>query len=383
MAKRNTGSFTYDGIERGGERVCAEIEETMREGNFTKLSIVGYSLGGLVARYAVGLLQAKGILDQVECLNFITFATPHLGVPTPMKGWHSNVWNALGARTLSESGRQLFVVDSFRDDGRPLLAVMTDPKSIFMTGLRKFKRPTLYCNIVNDRSVVYYSAAISKTDPYTDPDTLNVNFLDGFEDVILDPKLPFDAKPKVQQPSTSTDTLVKWTKRVPMILTLTFLIPIGIVGFLCNSAYQTARSASRIKLHEKGEGGIDVDRYRVPLLIKEMRGEVEQVFETLNAAQGQQYLRAEDESSGGEETDQRRIIKRERRMSVPTQPTLALKPSQFEMIDSLNSIGWRKFPVWIHKVRHSHAAIIVRMDREAFSEGRVVMRHFAETEFLL
>ena len=68
LAKRNTGSFTYDGIERGGERVCAEIEETMRDGNFTKLSIVGYSLGGLVARYAVGLLQAKGILDQVECL---------------------------------------------------------------------------------------------------------------------------------------------------------------------------------------------------------------------------------------------------------------------------------------------------------------------------
>lgn len=68
LAKRNTGSFTYDGIEKGGERVCAEIEEEMRDKKFTKLSIVGYSLGGLVARYAVGLLQAKGILDQVECL---------------------------------------------------------------------------------------------------------------------------------------------------------------------------------------------------------------------------------------------------------------------------------------------------------------------------
>lgn len=72
-AKRNAGSFTYDGIERGGERVCLEIEEELdlvksKGGKITKLSIVGYSLGGLVARYAVGLLGAKGILDEVEPL---------------------------------------------------------------------------------------------------------------------------------------------------------------------------------------------------------------------------------------------------------------------------------------------------------------------------
>ena len=73
LAKRNTGSFTYDGIERGGERVCAEIEEELRAieadgGKITKLSIIGYSLGGLVSRYLVGLLYAKGILDTMECM---------------------------------------------------------------------------------------------------------------------------------------------------------------------------------------------------------------------------------------------------------------------------------------------------------------------------
>lgn len=71
LAKRNSGSFTYDGIERGGERVCLEIEEELESirnkgGNITKLSIVGYSLGGLVARYAVGLLEMRGVLRQVE-----------------------------------------------------------------------------------------------------------------------------------------------------------------------------------------------------------------------------------------------------------------------------------------------------------------------------
>lgn len=75
LAKKNSGSFTYDGIDRGGERLCAEIEDELRHieahgGKITKLSIIGYSLGGLVSRYAVGLLFAKGILDQIQCMVF-------------------------------------------------------------------------------------------------------------------------------------------------------------------------------------------------------------------------------------------------------------------------------------------------------------------------
>lgn len=70
MAKRNSGSFTYDGIELGGERVCQEIEEEIErlasEGSEIKrISLVGYSLGGLVARYAAGLLDSKGIFDKI------------------------------------------------------------------------------------------------------------------------------------------------------------------------------------------------------------------------------------------------------------------------------------------------------------------------------
>lgn len=53
--------------------MCLEIEEELqlierKGGKIKKLSLVGYSLGGLVARYAIGLLHAKGILDQVECM---------------------------------------------------------------------------------------------------------------------------------------------------------------------------------------------------------------------------------------------------------------------------------------------------------------------------
>lgn len=72
-AERNSGYFTYDGVELGGERVCLEIEEELRAiedrgGKIKKLSVVGYSAGGLVARYAIGLLHAKGVLDELECM---------------------------------------------------------------------------------------------------------------------------------------------------------------------------------------------------------------------------------------------------------------------------------------------------------------------------
>jgi hypothetical protein len=90
VAKRNSGSFTYDGIELGGERVCAEIEEELsviegRGGKIKKLSVIGYSLGGLVARYAVGLLYAKGVLDTLECMVGCRLCTIPLR-PTPEDG---------------------------------------------------------------------------------------------------------------------------------------------------------------------------------------------------------------------------------------------------------------------------------------------------------
>lgn len=71
VAKRNAGSFTYDGIETGGERVASEIEETLEElgrsgHDIQKISVTGYSLGGLVARYAIGLLYVKRVFEKVQ-----------------------------------------------------------------------------------------------------------------------------------------------------------------------------------------------------------------------------------------------------------------------------------------------------------------------------
>ncbi|KAK7722200.1 hypothetical protein SLS64_000733 [Diaporthe eres] len=416
-AKRNSGSFTYDGIELGGERVCLEIEEELRAieqrgGKIAKLSVVGYSLGGLVARYAIGLLFAKGVLDGLECKNFTAFASPFIGVRTPLQGWANNVWNTLGARTLSMSGRQLFGIDKFRDTGRPLLAVLADTNSIFIKGLAKFQQRTLYSNIQNDRSAVHYTTYITKTDPYTDLTKVRVNYVEGYEDVILDPVHPVEhIPPHSWKKDTISEKVNKNLYRIPFVLALAVFVPIGIVAFLVNGAIQTVRSSKRIALHETGQAGIDYSEYRVPVLLNEIRGVVEDAYEGLNSSQHQDYLgsSSEDDESDSSEPEatataplisnfsppagvdkararrasERNILRHERKQSQPGQPTLALAPAQFEMITALDSVGWRKYPVYIHKNRHSHAAIILRIDKESHSEGHIVLRHWLNEEFLV
>lgn len=400
VAKRNSGSFTYDGIERGGERVCREIEEQLEEikgqgGDVKKISIVGYSLGGLVARYAIGLLYSKGVLDRLECQNFTAFASPFLGARTPLRGLANQLFNVLGARTLSKSGHQLFTIDKFRDTGRPLLAVLADPNSIFMQGLAKFKRRTLYTNIINDRTAVHYTTAISKTDPYADLTKVKVNYLPGYEPVILDPANPVAPLPQEEHKQDFRARARAFASNLPFVVAMSFFLLIGVLALVVTAAVQTVRSNKRIELHEKGLAGIDIKAYRsVPFMIKEVRTQLEDAYEGLNSSQNQEYL---DESREASVADAERAVsededgpstlgrKHSRTLSSASHwaPTLALTEEQFGMIEGLDALGWRKYPVWIHKVRHSHAAIIVRMDKPTFSEGEVVLSHFVKEEFLL
>ncbi|GMF20126.1 unnamed protein product [Phytophthora lilii] len=73
------------GVEIGGTRLAKEVVETVFEYDLSpvvnsyKLSVIGHSLGGLYARYA--LVQ---IVDALSCLHmeyvdFVTICTPHLG----------------------------------------------------------------------------------------------------------------------------------------------------------------------------------------------------------------------------------------------------------------------------------------------------------------
>jgi len=130
-----------------------------------------------------------------------------------------------------------------------------------------------------------------------------------------------------------------------------------------------------------------------------MREAVEDVYENLNSAQSHEYLVAGTEEEAAQSEPSSPVLERSqpsndneqpkltRRESEKTgqhdPPTLALAPYQFRMVQALDNVGWRKYPVYIHKVRHSHAAIIVRKEKPNFDEGRVVLRHWLDEEFIL
>ncbi|CAB79432.1 putative protein [Arabidopsis thaliana] len=107
-SESNSATLTFDGVDKMGERLANEVVfgcivvssvlgVVKHRSGLKKISFVAHSLGGLVARYAIGkLYEQPGEVDSLdspskeksarggeiaglEPMNFITFATPHLG----------------------------------------------------------------------------------------------------------------------------------------------------------------------------------------------------------------------------------------------------------------------------------------------------------------
>ncbi|KAI9472351.1 MAG: putative serine esterase-domain-containing protein [Benjaminiella poitrasii] len=94
-----------------------------------KISFVGYSLGGLIMRYAIGILGERGFFDTIQPQSFVTFATPHMGVRLPSSSLLSLMFNLISGRLVSRSGEQLQLVDNYKQH-KPLLEIMSDPSKI-------------------------------------------------------------------------------------------------------------------------------------------------------------------------------------------------------------------------------------------------------------
>ncbi|KAG0466797.1 hypothetical protein HPP92_018377 [Vanilla planifolia] len=138
-----------------------------------KISFVAHSLGGLIARYAIGRLYEPSIsrdsssptvncskdenwlgkIAGLEALNFITFASPHLGSRGPKQlpflcglPFLERRASAAAHLIVGRTGKHLFLTDN--DDGRPplLLRMVDDCDDIkFLSALRTFKRRVALC----------------------------------------------------------------------------------------------------------------------------------------------------------------------------------------------------------------------------------------------
>ncbi|KAI3811396.1 hypothetical protein L1987_21117 [Smallanthus sonchifolius] len=196
----NSSTLTFDGVDRMGERLAEEVLEVAKLWpQVSKISFVAHSLGGLVARYAIGKLYenrpASESTDSNEFheqvyeariaglipVNFITFATPHLGsrghwqlpllcgVPFLEKSASQTAhWIA------GRSGKHLFLTDN--DDGElPLLIRMVnDSKDIkFISALGSFKRRVAYANANYDHMVGWKTSSIRRQHELPNSDLLS------------------------------------------------------------------------------------------------------------------------------------------------------------------------------------------------------------------
>ncbi|XP_024025639.1 uncharacterized protein LOC21389244 [Morus notabilis] len=224
----NTYTKTFGGIEGAGKRLADEVMQVVQNTESLKrISFLAHSLGGLFARYAVAVLYSpntlnssksndvanptmpklqtaysskRGLIAGLEPINFITLATPHLGV----RG-RKQLPFLLGVPLLEKlaapiapifarrTGSQLFLTDG-KPDKPPLLSRMASDceDGKFISALGAFRSRILYANVSYDHMVGWRTSSIRRETELVKPPRRS---LDGYKhvvDVDYCPPIPSD-----------------------------------------------------------------------------------------------------------------------------------------------------------------------------------------------
>ncbi|PUZ62142.1 hypothetical protein GQ55_4G334000 [Panicum hallii var. hallii] len=195
----NIYTKTFDGIDIAGRRLADEVLDVVKKmSSLRKISFLAHSLGGLFARYAIAILyslEAKnegqssaqivpaargsaksrytsglGAVAGLEPINFITLATPHLGVrgrnQLPFLQGLSileKLAAPLAPLIVGRTGAQLFLTDG--DPSKPplLLQMASDCEDKkFILALAAFKNRVLYANVSYDHMVGWRTSSVRR-----------------------------------------------------------------------------------------------------------------------------------------------------------------------------------------------------------------------------
>lgn len=166
ISSHNEGK-THDGIDTCGERLYEEIISTHKSlfnDECVKLSIVGHSLGGLIAIYAIGKLY-ESQTDKFIFNKYIALSSPLGGSRRPALSKLSFLVHKTLNYFLDRTGQQLLLEDGSEDEPS-LLLTLSDPNKPFYKGLSKFKKRIKYCNAFSDYTVPYCSSALQLKNLY-------------------------------------------------------------------------------------------------------------------------------------------------------------------------------------------------------------------------
>ncbi|SCU97108.1 LADA_0H04500g1_1 [Lachancea dasiensis] len=278
----NEGYKTYDGIDVCGVRVAGEVEEQITQlGTVAKFSICGYSLGGLIARYALGVLYKKQIFkkQEIELVNFTTFCTPHAGVYAPGKNFAVNLFNTVVPLVLGNTGKQMFLKDRGRfSNNLPLVLSMSLDNSVFYKALQEFKNMSLYANVINDKRTAWWTAGISRNDPFFEVDNRNgehrFSYVKGYAPTIVDTSRSIkitkieDYNDKIEEekqihphPNAKVDPrefyfinywIAKLCRWFMVFVNLVLIAPMWVIWFIISGIMETIKSTTRATRFVRG-----------------------------------------------------------------------------------------------------------------------------------
>nr|XP_043636573.1 uncharacterized protein LOC122607624 [Erigeron canadensis] len=185
-SERNSSLLTFNGVDVMGNRLANEVMSVIkRHPDLQKISFIGHSLGGLIARYAIAKLYTQDsttnnqspehVSSEIRIgglvpINFITIATPHLGTgghrQVPMFGGSNTVEKVAHhiSWVLGRTGRHLFLADN-KAHGQPplLLQMVNDSEDLkFLSALQSFKRHVVYANAHFDHIVGWSTSSIRR-----------------------------------------------------------------------------------------------------------------------------------------------------------------------------------------------------------------------------
>lgn len=398
LAQTNRDKSTYDGIDWGGERIAEEIltrvEDIERDGTrkVTRFSAVGYSLGGLLARYVLGVLFTRKFFDSVEPVNFATFATPHFGLPRS-GSFRSSLFARLGPYFLSRTGEHFYGADSWSGTGRPLLEVMVDKDHVFFQALSRFPHVDIYANAVNDMTVPFVTAALETKDPFKAHETngIEIRFDEKYKPLVESFELPASPPPPPPKPPIFSADYFRRFKpsrpwlppglqfRFPANILFTLLVPILVpvlIGVLvCRLGLDARASRARIKLLEKDPSSND----RLINMLHSIEKEVDDVVADIldDPQQSSEPQSSESES----ESNMKVQAQAQAQAPMPSIGQPDLTPTQHRIIASLNLLPQlKKHFAFIHPVMNSHAVIVSRDVKrfEVHRRGEGVLRHWAD-----
>lgn len=241
---------THEDIRVGGQNIAETIKSEVQAivdrfgRRKRRFSILGHSLGGIYVRACIGVLEEQKWFttneDLIDPAVFFTVASPHLGTrpllnmagmqgTTPMA-----LIAALGGRVMSVAQPVCYVVLGFLrnglgtagqqlvlEDPDKLLVQMADKESLYIRGLKRFKRHCLFVNIANDMQVPFYTSSITMGVPdglekqgFEEPQESDGNISqrsqsqvsEAPEEILMD-QLPVSKAPKrpVLKPNNGTD----------------------------------------------------------------------------------------------------------------------------------------------------------------------------------